>query len=190
MGDNQETTREDVEEILTDVLQYLLSGRRLKKQWFYIVHACYSYTRDVLAILVGLGLGFPGARLLDPKAHEDFSALLVGLPWYEWTPGVVLVLFAVVIRVYVTRGSVEKRAHLVDECEKKFDVMFIEIQQALTERRPLNKLKSIRNSITELVIYHTRERSYVFSRGYAQGADIEARSQAKEMCDSNENRWK
>ena len=190
MGEIQETTREDVEQILAEVLQYLLSGRSLKKQFFYIVHTYYSYSRDVLAVLVGFGLGLPGARILDPQAHEDLRALLAGLPWYEWFPGVALAICVALVRVYVLRESVEKRAHLVNECEKNFNVKYIEIQQALNERRPLGKLKTLRNGIADLVKYHTRERSYMFPNGFAPGADVEARRQAKELCDLNECRWK
>jgi hypothetical protein len=184
--------RKDVEEELIDLLPYILSGRYLRKQTFYRVHTLHAYTRDVLAIMIGLGLGFPGARIWESSFHpsESFGATLSSLPWYAWLPAVVLVASAAILKVYVTRESVERRAHLVDECETDFDVKYIEIVNALQLKNPLQKLASIRNNVASIVTHHTRARSYTFRGGWATGTNIEAKIQAKELCDSNERHWK
>lgn len=182
--------REDVEEKLIYLLPYVLSSRFLKKQTFYRVNVIHGYTRDILAILVGLGLGFPGARILIASSHENLGDSLSHLPRWEWLTSLILLLAAVFIRVYVTREGVERRAHLVDECERELDLKFLEIQQALEQRNPLIKLTSVRNSVATLVLHHTRERSYTFRGGWAPGTDIEARLKAVSLCDDNERKWR
>lgn len=174
---------------LSDLLPYVLSGRRLKKQVFYRVHTFYIYSRDILALLVGFGLGFPGARSLAQNPNENLGPALAKLSFWHWLPAIFLILLVAFLRVYISRESVEKRAVLLLECEAELDAKFMEIQQALQTRNPLPKLTTIRNSVTLIVQRHRKSKSYPYVDGFAAGTEVEAELEAKKLCDKNKHYW-
>ena len=99
---------------LTQILEYLLSGPRLKRQWFYRAHAVLGYTTDLVA---AFGLTSPLVVLAvgSPTSNQNSMSLqqaLVGVPSRYYVPAFAFVIVWVGIRVALAREDGEKRAVL------------------------------------------------------------------------------
>src|ERR1035438_4215580 len=57
-----------------DVLPYLFSARRLRRQWFFRLHALFGYTTDLVVALTVIGVSTPLLALLSAASGSGKEA--------------------------------------------------------------------------------------------------------------------
>src|SRR5262249_15640625 len=91
-----------------DVLPYLVTARRLRRRWFYIVSIVFAYVTDLAIAATTLGVSSPLVRFLAKSAAQEqqsqqsvapLSELISGIPNVLYVPMVVLLVAWIVLRV-------------------------------------------------------------------------------------------
>ena len=130
-----------------DVFPYLVSARRLRKQWFYRLHAIFGYTTDLVVALAAIGISSPFLRLLISTGTADatgkpptLGSVLGSVPPVLVYPAAVVILTWVVLRVAFNREEGQKRAVLARNCTKVLQQAEAGLPTALATADPMPAL--------------------------------------------------
>jgi hypothetical protein len=132
-----------------DVLPYLISARRLKKQWFYRLYMVFGYTTDLVVILASIGVTAPLLRILglvgtsDSVQPPNLASSLASVPPILVYPAIALILTWVVFRVAFNREEGQKRAVLARSCTQALRLAEAGRPTALGRENPMPELTEI-----------------------------------------------
>jgi hypothetical protein len=147
-----------------DLFPYLVTGRRLHRQWFYRLHRIFGYTTDFVVALSTVGVSAPLLAMLGPAgqassgggASPSMSAVLQSVPSWLMVPtalGLILWLF---LRVAFNREDGQRRAVLAINCHKMLRKAEASLPAILATPDPMPEItklleKSIRNPVDQCV---------------------------------------
>lgn len=129
-----------------DVLPYLVSARKLEKQWFYRLHTLFGYTTDLVGALAAIGVSTPFLILLTTKdadaagATPSLASVLAGIPSFLVYPAAIVIIGWVILRVAFTREEGQKRAVLARSCIQNLRQAEADLHNLLRARQPLASL--------------------------------------------------
>ena len=134
-----------------DVLPYLVSARKLKKQWFYRFYNIFGYTTDIVGALAAIGITSPFLSLLITKDGgsdattqvPSLAAGLSGVPAFLVYPAGIVIFAWVIIRVAFTREEGQKRAVLARSCIQNLRQVEADLHNVLRGQRPLAALNEM-----------------------------------------------
>lgn len=138
----------------TELLPWMIVGRRVDRQWFVRVATLYAYIGDFGAMLAGLGIGTPVAAMLTGSVEGGQSALetlRTVLPGFWFWIGVAGLGLWVFMRLVIQREDAVSRAALARDCAFGMRALYIELWQSLRAENPMPKIAEIQKSVDEKV---------------------------------------
>jgi hypothetical protein len=137
-----------------ELLPWMISGRKVGRQWFVRLAGFYAYTGDFAAALAGLGIGAPVAAMVQGKLPSGQNALDVlrsALPPGLFIAGIVATIVWVVLRLVVQREDVVSRALLAREYARSVNALYAQLWQALAAADPMPQVLAIQKSVDDRV---------------------------------------
>ena len=181
--------------LCNQLLPYMISGRRLRRQWIVRIASFYGYTGDMSAALAGLGIGTPIAALLSPKAADGRNALDVlreTLPQQWFVVGLVALLIWAGLRLFVQKEDVLARALLARECAQSMRTLRQNLWVALNESDPMPAITKIQKSVEDQVQNAIRNKAWPASWDPLPPAELiakELQSAVNEIRTRFMNNW-
>lgn len=126
------------------VLPYLVSGRRLKRLWFYWLHTFFGYATDLVVALAAIGVSSPLFALLSgkdapaemPARAPNLATVLSGIPSYLVYPAAIAIVAWLIIRIVFNREEGQKRAVLARSCTQSLREANAALHKVLRDKRP------------------------------------------------------
>jgi hypothetical protein len=180
-----------------DVLPYLVSARRLRRQWFVLLHSIFGYTTDLVVALTTIGVATPLLALLGTTSnntHEgtqspSLSTVLAALPKWLYFPTAVLVLAWIVLRVAFSREEGQKRAVLAKSCTQVLRQAESKLPTALSMPNPMPALTELlEKGIRPTVDRSIQENSWPWTP-FAPEIDVEIGKELARLSASYETDW-
>ncbi|MBZ5614666.1 MAG: hypothetical protein LAO23_11705 [Acidobacteriia bacterium] len=180
-----------------DVLPYLVSARRLRRQWFFRLHALFGYTTDLVVALTAIGvttpllalLGVAGGREKEATQAPALTAVLASVPNWLYFPTGVLVIAWIVLRVAFNREEGQKRAVLAKSCTQVLRQAEANLAMALGKPDPMPALNELlEKSIRPTVDRNIQENSWPWTP-FAPGIEEEVSKEVSRLCASYEADW-
>jgi len=180
-----------------DVLPYLVSARKLKRQWFYRFHTLFGYTTDLVVALAAIGVSSPLFNLLAAKdAGADaadktptLASALAGIPSFLVYPALLVIVAWVIIRVAFTREEGQKRAVLARSCIQNLREAEAELHKLLRVRRPLASLtEMLEKRIRPTVDRNIQESSWPWLP-FAPNIQADVQKELNSLCSLYEEEW-
>ncbi len=137
-----------------ELLPWMISGKKIGRQWFVHLAIFYSYTSDLAAALAGLGIGAPVAALIQGQTVSGQNALEVlraALPKGWFVTGVIAAIVWIILRLVVQREDVVKRALLAREYARAINASYAQLYQALATSDPMPQISVIQKSVDDRV---------------------------------------
>jgi hypothetical protein len=175
------------------IIPYLVSSKKLKRQPFYIVYNMHVYSRDILAGLIGVGLSTPimvvAAKALGSDAGGNATLQsLSGTMSPLWLTVVVIAAIALVsLKVYVNRSNADERAILTKTCEREMLTASANLFSVLDETDPMNALIAIKNNMVEIKLRHAQ--TWPWDYEPAPGIDQEVQARVQRLCEAFGHNW-
>ncbi len=180
-----------------DVLPWIQSSRRLRRQWFYRVGVLHGYASDILVALASAGIAGPVLDALGrstrtgdvPRpAQMDLGGVFRD-PWAN--AGLVLLLLWILLKVVVVRENVVARTVAVKACLRQFQGVQVLISRALEGEDPMEHLNKLyRETICACVDRAIQDEIWPWSGQIAPGADEEALKEATRLVQKYGTNWK
>jgi uncharacterized membrane protein (Fun14 family) len=170
------------------ILPYVISSERLKWQPFYVGYNVYSYSRDILAGLIGVGLSSPvmelASKALGPDSTKSSTTALqdvfVNIP-KGWKIIVIIALFVLVtLKASVVKVDAEKLATLARSCRREFQGISTELLSALSSADPMAEVIELQNKITAIVRRYMSEGSWPWAP-FPNGIDPKVNARTQEL---------
>jgi hypothetical protein len=136
------------------LLPWMISGRRLRKQWFVRLAAFWRYSGDLAAALAGMGIGTPVVALASGKTPEGKTAFDVVrdvLPESLFYVGVAALIVWVILRLVVQNEDIIARALLARDCAQSMRALQQQLWTALSDTDPMPKIAQIQKSVDDQV---------------------------------------
>lgn len=180
-----------------DVLPYLVSGRQLRKQWFYRLHKVFGYTTDLVVALAAIGISSPLFRLLvstnsaaDAAAGPpNLASVLASVPPALVYPAAVLIVTWVIIRVAFNREDGQKRAVLARSCSQILRQAEAGLHTALGTADPMPALNEmLEKRIRPTVDRNIQENSWPWVP-FAPSIDGDVKKEVTALCSRYEVDW-
>lgn len=139
----------------SQVLPWIISGRRLQKLWMVRLARFYDYTSNLAAALAGIGIGAPIAKLIAngkaPEGKTAFEILTETLPppW-PWI-GIGALVVWVGLRVLVQKEDILGRALLARDCAQTMRTLYLQLYNALREPDPMPTITKVQKSVDDQV---------------------------------------
>jgi hypothetical protein len=180
-----------------DVLPYLVSARRLKRQWFYLLHTVFGYTSDLVVALAAIGVSSPLIGLLNTKdAGPDatnklpsLASALSGIPPFLVYPAVIVIVAWVIIRVAFVREEGQKRAVLARSCIQNLREAQADLHRLLRVKHPLAGLtEMLEKRIRPTVDRNIQENSWPWLP-FAPNVEADVRKELNSLCALFEEDW-
>jgi hypothetical protein len=183
------------QKLRNEVLPYLVSARRLNRQWFYISHLVFGYTTDVLVALAVLGIGSPALSAIlvadqgrGPKTTM-FADLTSTIPQQLYYPALVLIICWVVFRIALDREDGQKKAILAKSCRLAMRQAEAKLHRILSDSKPMAGI--IR--LYEEVLMPTVDRAIPEGAWpwapFAPDIDEDVEKQLMDLCQRFESQW-
>jgi hypothetical protein len=131
------------------VVPYIVSGRRLRRQWFYMTNTLFGYTTDTLGAVATLGLTVPPLlSQLDAAGSSDTEQASIiqqinGLPEGLYYPVLLVAVLWVILRMVFARENGQKRAVLAKSAAGSMRQAEVMLHQHLTLPDPLPALNEL-----------------------------------------------
>ncbi len=180
-----------------DLLPYLVTGRRLHRQWFYRLHHIFGYTTDLVVALSTVGVSAPLLAMLGPSGPPNaggappasMTSVLQSVPSWLMVPtamGLALWLF---LRVAFNREDGQRRAILAKNCHRilrKAEASLPDILSAPDPMPAITKLleKNIRNPVDQCVF----DEAWPWLP-FAPGIEAEVDREVEALCSKYEGDW-
>jgi hypothetical protein len=180
-----------------DVLPYLFSARRLRRQWFFRLHSLFGYTTDLVVALAAIGVTTPLLGLLgggngsgkEATQTPHFSAVLASVPNWLFIPTAALIITWIVLRVAFNREDGQKRAVLAKSCTQVLRQAEANLATALGKSDPMPALNELlEKNIRPTVDRNIQENSWPWTP-FAPGIDDEVTKEVVRLCASYETDW-
>jgi hypothetical protein len=180
-----------------DVLPYLVSARRLRRQWFFILHLIFGYTTDMVVALATIGITTPLLIFLrsqsgaenDTQHASNFSAVLGSLPPWLYFPAAALVVLWIVLRVTFNREDGQKRAVLAKSCTQVLRQAEATLPNSLSKSDPMPGLTELlEKKIRPTVDRSIQENSWPWTP-FAPEIAAEVEKDLNRLCGLYETDW-
>ncbi|PJA32339.1 MAG: hypothetical protein CO187_04505, partial [Zetaproteobacteria bacterium CG_4_9_14_3_um_filter_53_7] len=173
-----------------DVIPYIVSGRNLRKQWFYQLHYVFGYTTDIVASFAAVGIGAPIFDIINADAKpEKIQSALLQVPSSLFVPVVLIFIAWVVLRVIFSKEDGQKRAVLAKSCLKSLDVAEAKLHKVLSQPNPMPDLIEL----LEKQIRQPADRALVEGAWpwlpFAPDCDDEISNMLDKLCQRYESDW-
>jgi len=145
----------------TQLLPWMISGRRLSRLWFVRLAAFWRYTGDLAAALAGLGIGTPLVALASGKTPEGktaFDVIREVLPASMFYVGVAALIIWVILRLVVQNEDIIARALLARDCAQSVRALRQQLWMALADPDPMPRITQIQRSVDDQVQNAIRNR--------------------------------
>ncbi|SRR6266705_3451751 len=180
-----------------DVLPYLVSARRLKRQWFYTLHVVFGYTTDLVIALAAIGISTPILALAgalsntqkDITGPATISNVFNSLPAALVLPTALVIMLWVFLRVTFNRESGQKRAVLARSLLQAIRQAEANLPAILGKADPMPDLTTmLEKTIRPPVDRNIQEESWPWTP-FAPDIDAEVTKQLEELCKTYETDW-
>ena len=179
-----------------DVLPYLLSARRLRRQWFYRLHVVFGYATDLIAAFAAIGVATPFLSLLgavgqppDHSVSPSMASSLKTLPTWLIYPAAVVVVAWIVLRVAFNREEGQKRAVLAKSCTRVLHRVEAQLADALAKADPMPALTELlETDIRPSVDRNIQEDAWPWAP-FAPQIDDEVAHELEVLCKRYERDW-
>jgi hypothetical protein len=180
-----------------DLLPYLVSARRLRRQWFYRLHVIFGYTTDLVVALTAIGISTPLLSLVgslsDTKKDMTQSPSLIdvlnSIPgWLIYPAGLAVVVW-IVLRVTFNREEGQKRAVLAKSCFYQLRQAEASLPTILSKSDPRPEITSLlEKTIRPPVDRNIQEKAWPWTP-FAPGIDAEVVVELDALCSKYEADW-
>src|ERR1022692_984997 len=179
-----------------DVLPYLLSARRLRRQWFYRLHFVFGYATDLIAAFAAVGVATPLLSLLGTISETPNRSVLPSLatslktlPAWLFYPAAVVVIVWIVLRVAFNREEGQKRAVLAKSCTRILRGVEVRLAHALTRADPMPAITELlETDIRPSVDRNIQEDAWPWTP-FAPEIDDEVARELEVLCKRYERDW-
>lgn len=180
-----------------DVLPYLISGRRLRKQWFYFVHAVFGYATDFIVVLTAIGVSTPLLSLIgllsDAKQElvpsPSLASVLSSITGWLVYPAAVAVFVWIILRVAFNREEGQKRAVLAKSCYQELRQAEASLHSILSKPEPMGELTNLlEKKIRPTVDRNIQENAWPWIP-FAPDIDNEITKDLDMLCSRYESEW-
>ncbi len=179
-----------------EILPYLASARRLRRQWFYISHIIFGYTTDILVALTTIGVVSPALSglLANEPGVEASSAttladLLATVPEKLYIPVAVVVIAWIVLRIAFNREDGQKKAVLAKSCRLTMRLAEARLPSLLGESDPMSGIiKLYKEDLFPTMDRAVQEGAWPWLP-FAPGINDEVERQLAELCQKYESEW-
>lgn len=180
-----------------DVLPYLVSARRLRRQWFYRLHTVFGYTTDAVVALAAIGISSPLFRLLGSVGSAadaadkppTLASVLASVPPALVYPTAVIIVTWVVIRVAFNREEGQKRAVLARSCTQVLRQAEASLPTALGAADPMPALNEmLEKRIRPTVDRNIQDNSWPWTP-FAPSIDADVKKEVTALCSHYETDW-
>lgn len=178
-----------------DVLPYLVSARRLRRQWFFLLHSIFAYATDLIIALAAIGISTPFLGLLgaplDAQGDKppSLTTALGTLPAWLFLPAGALIIAWVLLRVTFNREDGQKRAVLAKSCTQVLRQAEANLPSALSKADPMPALTELlEKGIRPTVDRNIQENSWPWTP-FAPSIELEVRKELERLCGLYESDW-
>lgn len=183
-----------------DILPYVVTAKRLHRQWFYRLHLLFGYTTDFLVALTAIGISSPlfAFFISASESGENHKTELASitkeiglLPPIVYYPIIILVLVWIILRVAFVRENGQKRAVLAMSCAQTFRQIEARLHRLLVKPEPMPDLtKLLDEEIFPAVDRNIQESAWPWT-GPAPAKEINAdlESLLADFCQKYESAW-
>jgi hypothetical protein len=179
-----------------DLLPYLVTARRLPKQWFYLLHVLFGYTTDLVVVLSAVGVSAPLLGMLGPldqtgrgAPSPSLPAALQSVPGLVMIPTAAILVFWLALRVTYNREDGQKRALLAKSCRRQLRKAEASLPAILSTPDPMPEIaklleKGIRNPVDQYI----SDEAWPWLP-FAPGIDAEVDRELEAWCSKYESDW-
>jgi hypothetical protein len=180
-----------------DVLPYLISARRLRLQWFFVLHSIFGYTTDLVVALAAIGITTPLLTFLrspvspqnEPAPTQSFSTVLGSVPIFLYYPAAALVIIWIILRVTFNREDGQKRAVLAKSCTQILRQAEANLPVSLRQSDPMPGLTELlEKRIRPTVDRSIQENSWPWTP-FAPAIEAEVEKELNRLCGLYESDW-
>lgn len=177
------------------LLPYLVSAKRLRRQWFYQLHTVFGYTTDVTVALSAIGISLPFLTLAGALANTQeklpssslADALHSAPPWLIF-PATTVILLWLILRVAFIREHGQKRAVLAGSCFQQLREADASLHTILAEPNPMPELTKLLKKILPPVDRNIQDEVWPWTP-FAPDIDDEVTRRLEELCALYESFW-
>jgi hypothetical protein len=180
-----------------DVLPYLVSARRLRRQWFFVLHAIFGYTTDLVVALAAIGITSPLLTFVRTQsgseqaaAHSASISTILGSisGWFYYPAGIILIVW-IILRVTFNREDGQKRAVLAKSCTLVLRQAEANLPNSLSQSDPMPGLTELlEKKIRPTVDRSIQENSWPWTP-FAPEIDAEVEKDLHRLCGLYERDW-
>jgi len=158
------------------IVPFIISGERLRFWPKYLFYNAYSYLREILAALAGIGLFPPVWKFLNtiPNPAPNAPSTPPSIPALT-ASGVAIAVALVLTRVYVSHHELDKKAVLASSCTSELRGLNVKLQFNATKGSAsfYSELQNIANSIATIIQRHVTEGSWPYTSNDMIASGIE-----------------
>ena len=179
------------EKLRNSVLPYVVTSRRLPKQWYYRTNWLFGTTTDVV---IALGAASPVAGFLSGQAGADgkpvsLPVLLDSVPERYYIVVLILSALWVALRVLFAREEGQKKAVLAKSCVQSMRQASAKLHRILDDTDPMPALnKLVQEQIEPVVDRNIQDGSWVWD-GPAQDVEDEVETILNGLRKKYEGKW-
>ncbi|NJN63525.1 MAG: hypothetical protein HC882_00725 [Acidobacteria bacterium] len=178
-----------------DILPYLATARRLRRQWFYSSYVVFGYTTDLLVALSAVGIGWPAVSniLANQEATNSspgtLAQAMASVPAQLAYPLAILLILWIVWRVAFNREDGQKKAVLAKSCALAMRQAEARLPRVLGDPNPMPAITKLYDEI----LWPTADRGIQEGAWpwtpFAPSIDAEVEKQLSEICQKYESQW-
>jgi len=180
------------------VLPWVVSGRRLRRQWLLRLHSWYGFSTDAIVALSSIGLASPWFSLLSSGGASEgeegapaaqVNDLVAALPKSVYYPAVLLIVTWILIRVRFEHEGGSKRAILAKSCARSLGRVETQLYRVLDKADPMPDLNRLLDEeLFPAIDRCKQEDAYPFD-GIAPGTEKEIEEALDHFCSRFEEGW-
>jgi len=177
--------------LVRDVLPYLVSAKRLRRQWFFLLYLIFGYATDLVVALTAIGITAPFLILLTgtDKDKPSLVTALGSVPSWLYYPALILVVVWIFLRVTFNREDGQKRAVLARSCAQILRQAQANLTTALSKSDPMPALTELlEKSIRPTVDRNIQENSWPWEP-FAPRIEAEVQAELNRLCGIYERDW-
>jgi len=180
-----------------DVLPYLISARRLRRQWFLLLSSVFGYTTDLVVARAAVGISSPFLSFLGGPTNTEKAAapspslgpIKEFFPHWLYLPGAALVIVWIFLRVTFNKEDGQKRAVLAKSCTQTLRQAEARLPAALSRPDPMPALTELlERTIRPTVDRNIQENSWPWTP-FAPEIDQEVAKDLGRLCGLYEKDW-
>jgi hypothetical protein len=181
-----------------EMLPYLVTARRLDKQWFYRTHLLFGYTTDILVVLTAIGVISPVYSEIFATNRQagnatSFSVLTNAFPSDLYYLILFLVLVWTFLRVAYSRENGQERAVMAKSSQRVMRGVEAELPHVLGNPNPMPDItKLCTESIWPTADRCIQEKAWTSWRPsdpLPPDIEREVKSNLEDLCRKYESQW-